>query len=315
MARNPDIDIAKGIGILLVMGLHSGFHQQWMATFEMPLFFLLSGVFFKADLPFKQFLMKKVNTLLIPYIFFESPKLVYDLWYFLSHDSSLIDCYVNSSLPTTTWFILCLFEIQLISYAIFKVSKKIIWLASVALLFSIAGYWLSRSGVDNFLFLCSAVTGTSFFLLGYLAKSGITARWKRTFLIPLGGIMLMLCHMIWSFDKPDVFYRGNMLDDYWSLVIAMALAGSTGVILISKSIRSRFLQFFGRYSLIILGTHLYIFVTLERINANLPPIVLFTTGVLLEIPIIIALRKYMPRFCGILPLLKNNIPNVMPQLK
>lgn len=72
--RYNDIDIAKGIGILLVMGLHCGFHQLWMATFEMPLFFILSGCFFNTSTTFKKFVIKKFNTLLIPYLFFESPK-------------------------------------------------------------------------------------------------------------------------------------------------------------------------------------------------------------------------------------------------
>lgn len=37
--RNTYIDIAKGIGIIMVLGLHTGFHFEWMTPFEMPLFF------------------------------------------------------------------------------------------------------------------------------------------------------------------------------------------------------------------------------------------------------------------------------------
>lgn len=67
--RFQHIDIAKGIGILLVIALHTDFHQEWMTTFEMPLFFLLSGLFVKIDMPFREYAIKKINTLLVPYIF------------------------------------------------------------------------------------------------------------------------------------------------------------------------------------------------------------------------------------------------------
>lgn len=305
MRRVTDIDIAKGIGILMVMGLHCGFHQDWMTTFEMPLFFILSGLFFKADMPFRQCLTKKINTLLIPYIFFEAPKLAYDFWYFASHDVSIIECYTSSSVPTTTWFILCLFEIQIACYAIFKVSNAKVWLISVAAALFLAGYRLSAAHIYNFLFLCSAVTGSSFFLTGYLAKKLITKSPEPVISAASGGIMLAICYLIWNIDHPNVFYRGNRLDDYLPLVIAMAFCGSAGIISLSKSFNSRFVEFFGRNSLIILGTHLYVFLIFERLNANLHPMLLFLTGVILEIPIILTLRKFLPYLCGIKPLFGN----------
>lgn len=57
--RNTYIDIAKGIGIIMVLGLHTGFHFEWMTPFEMPLFFFLSGVLFNEKIPFKLFMVKK----------------------------------------------------------------------------------------------------------------------------------------------------------------------------------------------------------------------------------------------------------------
>lgn len=59
--RNTYIDIAKGIGIIMVLGLHTGFHFEWMTPFEMPLFFFLSGVLFNEKIPFKLFVGKKTN--------------------------------------------------------------------------------------------------------------------------------------------------------------------------------------------------------------------------------------------------------------
>jgi len=69
------IDIAKGIGILLVVMGHndfalvSPFFYKFIYAFHMPLFFFLSGMFFKAELPFLKILRRRFETLLKPYLF------------------------------------------------------------------------------------------------------------------------------------------------------------------------------------------------------------------------------------------------------
>ena len=69
--RDISVDIAKGIGIILVCYGHckgTTFSYEVFA-FHMPLFFMLSGFFLKQD-SFKNFLYKKSRTLFIPFIFF-----------------------------------------------------------------------------------------------------------------------------------------------------------------------------------------------------------------------------------------------------
>lgn len=107
--RNTYIDIAKGIGIIMVLGLHTGFHFEWMTPFEMPLFFFLSGVLFNEKIPFKLFVVKKTNTLLLPFIFFEMPAWIYNISYALFHPGvSVSESMMNSAIPTAGWFLLCL---------------------------------------------------------------------------------------------------------------------------------------------------------------------------------------------------------------
>jgi polysaccharide biosynthesis protein PslL len=68
------IDIAKGIGILLValahadVSLFSPYLHRLIYSFHMPLFFFLSGYFFNPDLPFFVLLKKRFNTVLKPYL-------------------------------------------------------------------------------------------------------------------------------------------------------------------------------------------------------------------------------------------------------
>jgi len=68
------IDVARGIGILLValahadVSLFSPYLHHLIYSFHMPLFFFLSGYFFKPEIPFFLFLKKRFNTVLKPYL-------------------------------------------------------------------------------------------------------------------------------------------------------------------------------------------------------------------------------------------------------
>ena len=67
------LDVAKGIGILLValahadVSLFSPYLHKFIYSFHMPLFFFLSGYFFNPDTPFWKLLKRRFNTILKPY--------------------------------------------------------------------------------------------------------------------------------------------------------------------------------------------------------------------------------------------------------
>jgi len=69
------LDIARGIGILLVVlghndfGAISPFFHQVIYSFHIPLFFFLSGYFINASVPFFDFFKKRFHSVLKPYLF------------------------------------------------------------------------------------------------------------------------------------------------------------------------------------------------------------------------------------------------------
>ncbi|HUF00293.1 MAG TPA: acyltransferase family protein [Anaerolineales bacterium] len=69
------LDIARGIGILLVVLGHNDFEvislfiHQVIYSFHIPLFFFLSGYFINTSIPFFDFLKKRFNSLLKPFVF------------------------------------------------------------------------------------------------------------------------------------------------------------------------------------------------------------------------------------------------------
>ena len=73
--RIESIDIARGIGILLVVLAHNdfGYISQYghevIYSFHMPLFFFLSGYFIRTNISFFEFFKKRFHTLLKPFLF------------------------------------------------------------------------------------------------------------------------------------------------------------------------------------------------------------------------------------------------------
>lgn len=74
LERVEFIDIFRGIGILMMIMGHIGFGGEFdyfIHAFHMPMFFFISGYFYKQkDISIKKFIIQKSKTLLIPYITF-----------------------------------------------------------------------------------------------------------------------------------------------------------------------------------------------------------------------------------------------------
>lgn len=67
--RSRVLDITKGIGIVLVVWAHArGPFSRYMYLFHMPLFFLVSGYLFNRGCSLKEFILKKIKSLYIPFI-------------------------------------------------------------------------------------------------------------------------------------------------------------------------------------------------------------------------------------------------------
>lgn len=67
--RRTDLDIAKGIGILLVVWAHAKApYSSYMYLFHMPFFFLISGYLHSCNTKFGVFLRRKLISLYLPFV-------------------------------------------------------------------------------------------------------------------------------------------------------------------------------------------------------------------------------------------------------
>lgn len=135
--RDLHIDIAKGIGILAVIGLHTGFHVSAWVGWEMPLFFFISGIFAN---PYKKgFIISRINRLLVPACFFYTPIFLYNCAFYIINqgDISLYDCFMNCAIPSALWFLIALFYISLFHFVISQIINQKIWFVMIAILLSL----------------------------------------------------------------------------------------------------------------------------------------------------------------------------------
>ncbi len=130
-------DILKGIAITLVVIGHNlsnpSIPFQFIYSFHMPLFFFISGFFFKKKYCFdlKNLLIKKIKTLLLPYYLYGLASVIL---YCTLVDGNflLLDVLMfgnrmemtNAAFNTALWFLPCLFMVTMIFAVLYRVLKQ-----------------------------------------------------------------------------------------------------------------------------------------------------------------------------------------------
>lgn len=183
-------DLLKGVGILLVILGHIEIPHSLKTviySFHMPLFFFVSGCFFKS-VSIKTFLCKKWNQLLVPWLFFATVLFIflfvlsfYETHIFLTAlwqpINSVWDglCGNENSfvLYRTIWFLICLFEVSLLYFVIDKIISllcccKYLLVSILSILFYVLGYLMNVYGIDMPYFLDTTLSVFVYFHLGYL---------------------------------------------------------------------------------------------------------------------------------------------------
>lgn len=307
--RYLHIDIAKGIGILAVIGLHTGFHVPAWVGWEMPLFFLISGIF--ANPHKKGFIISRINRLLVPACFFYAPIFLYNCAFYLINqgDISLYDCFMNCAIPSALWFLIALFYISIFHFIISQFINNKIWLVTIAIISFTIGYLLYNWQVPQLLFINTSITSFFFYLIGNiycekLKSLSLINKWLSGL---LGFIMLISSWAIYTYSDSYIFYRNNELNADAYIIITVALLGIIGILLISVSLTdikflSIILNYFGKNSLVILCTHLYYLKLIQYFHFT--NIMQFGIVTICMIPTIYILKHYFPKLSGFQPLFK-----------
>jgi fucose 4-O-acetylase-like acetyltransferase len=278
------VDIAKGIGIILVVMGHndfaliSPFAHKLIYSFHMPMFFFMSGMFFKPDVPFWTFLWNRFNRILKP--FFSILLLIY----FASLSFSKISIVIVSRRLLKAmygsgsyidwvqlWFLPHLFAVSLFAYFFFKAVKRIhpvqlrwviLTIIYIVGVLSMKLFWpfeLNILGTTLTLYglpygVDMVIVSGFFFIVGYEVNRN---RRDAFFANPLTFLFsgMLLLFLVWYFPARIDFN----LRQFDSLMIntAEALIGILFVIALSRQIErlgrlSSALGYVGQASLIVL---------------------------------------------------------------
>lgn len=289
MSKRIDyIDIARGLGILLVVmghndfGYISPFAYKVIYSFHMPLFFFLSGYFLNASIPFFDYFKKRFSSLLKPYLF------TIFLIYFLNVSfekmsfQTALQRIVKSLYGTgyyidwvQLWFLPHLFVVSLFAFLFLAVfgrgnNRLIRWGALIVTL------GLSSLFLDDFYPFTLSVLGRQyelfglpfsldlvllsgfFFLLGSEVRQALSEKvFENIFLLLGAGAAMILMNI---FFAPVIDFNTRTYESYLINTVE-AVVGIFFVLALSRQIELRttriaaLFRYFGQASLFILLFH------------------------------------------------------------
>lgn len=275
--RFDDIDILRGLGIIIMVMGHVGFSgifDVWIHTYHMPLFFVISGFFFKKRENFnvKALIAKKAKTLLIPYLFFGIFHYVLWLFVFTEPEFNKLEPLmrlfsfntVHLPIAGALWFFTALFFCEifynLIVYSIKKENVTTILIVAVSMLVSLVTVFtdfrlpLTLDISLSCLVYYHAGRYLRLFVDKYSIREKCKLHYKKTFLI---SVVLMIINVILTFCNGYVNIKMG-----WHAFVPLtwinAFIGITSLYLFSVFVANKLsfmvkpLSFVGRNSIVYL---------------------------------------------------------------
>ncbi len=288
------LDMAKGVGIVLMVAGHLiGALQtidnkpyfspvyQFIASFHMPLFFIISGILLRItkeeEKDIRLILYRKAKTLLLPYASFSLMYFVINICTCIFYPdllrfSELWKYFIYSVTfrgVSVLWFLPALF----LGETLFLWCRKKTDDAGLLLLFTVTGFcicffspvlhwegWeanLALMAMGSLLHtLARGILACTFLLIGYQSARLLTAKEKPSPLFLLLGAAMLGADGVLCFLNGSVDLNYMVFNNFF-LYMLCACLGSFGVILVCKNMyQSWLLIFYGVNSLVIMATHM-----------------------------------------------------------
>ncbi len=317
------IDFMKCLCIMLIVMYHID-HEFFnylaphlndaLQAFRLPMYYFISGIFFKLYDGYADFTRRKVNNILVPFVFFV----------FFAFGMRLLELVVRMALgaepievrvaelvepftlrywPNTTplWFLLSLFWVNVIFYAMQRWIKPLWGILLTTAAVSVLGYELGVHKIELPLMLDTSLVALPYFVLGWgMKRIGAlqASSWDR---IGIVALLLVALPIYWLSDFTNLHFQ--ILPAYWKVYVLPFVAILALFWACKPLPRIPVLCHYGRYSLIILGTHPLILQPIRflLIRQGIEPgigltMMVFTLTMLLEWPLIWLLKTYAPRF-------------------
>ena len=264
------LDLAKGMAIFLMVCGHTsipGNVSNWIWSFHMPLFFLVSGMlFFPERYPsFGGFLKKRCRTLLLPWLVFSLVSVCY------APAESLTALSEGRNLGAL-WFLPVLFVTELLGYGIAKIQvgggriTAAIFLASV-------GFAMEKMEIHVPYNIEVSLYATLFYVVGLISRERIVKMESRWWYV----ILLLVVNIVLSQVLPRTDMAGNKCGLY-GLNAVNALVGTLMVFLFAKKMQTwsvrnwlrRFFLWAGANTIVVLGLSQVVNMSMKGMMESLP---------------------------------------------
>jgi fucose 4-O-acetylase-like acetyltransferase len=330
------LDFAKGVGISLVVLAHAMSSQvPFLYSFLMPVFFFVSGYVFRRK-PFGQLFLDKFNRLYVPFAFFFLCSWAFFLVPLLikgnsaatsAHVSLLGNLLIGDERNggnVPIWFLVCNFSMCLLYGIILNTisNRKVQTVLCIAL--GIGGTILFKYGIILPYKLDPAFSAILFFHLGNMARENdwITkvSNLKNTLLIPIVVLSFGISYYFsWlnlqtsGINKVNLIH--NIVGDYIPFTLTGLFVLVWFMVLCYKlGNQSVMLRYYGRNSMVILGTH-YVILKLVKdfaakytdVNTILFNVLISIFLMLFSLAIIQLAKRFVPALTGYDKLIKKRV--------
>ncbi len=258
------IDIAKGIAILCVFFGHTvstpSLLVKFVYLFHMPVFFMLSGYVFSNKRNFKDFLLVKLKTVVLPIftIGLAGAVLVGAVFQVVKHEDPgwkwlFLNPIVQYGTHSLLWYLAALFVLLLIFYGLTKLFKdRVKLLIPVSFLLGLVSYCFIRFvGITLPWSIDTALVALPFTAIGYgIKKADISQKIKHpAVLIVAAALCIAAGYFNYSYFG-SIDMHTNAYGNIFLFYIG-AVSGSIMVISLSMLINKNApLEYFGKNSLI-----------------------------------------------------------------
>ncbi len=301
-SRVDEIDVAKGIGIFLVVLGHivpeNTYLRAIIYSFHMPLFFFLNGLVAKKQYSFNQNKTERKNNfiksnskLIACYLFYSFVFILFDIVF-----SSLLNRSWKWDIINTVtlfginvlWFITAIIIAKnLGSVIINRINKKRIILVISIFLFLLVNslsivivrpsHGAGRIIVNAIVAVSRGVLGCSFWLLGYCLKEKVISLFHKLDVTKCALISTMLMLVLMSLSYYN-YSRGKVIDihllkiPFGSMLYLTSILGTFATLVFSRVLVlckiSSFAIFLGKNTLMIMIIHEYLVAKLLRGLSN-----------------------------------------------
>lgn len=301
MRRYPYIDVARGIGMVLVVAGHAMGISMYLTCFFMQLFFVLSGYVYRSGKSYKQNMQRKTERLLIPYFLGSAALLgIYKLLGRTTREmvfSGVGILYSRSCLYNidtvaeknniffldiangAMWYLTSLFTAAIVYYAVIdaciKSKKKCI---GYIICFLAVSMCLAKLPILLPWSIDIAFTGAVLMIAGTLLEQNCSIKkWKKEWIFCIAVLFFILAKL-----NPGINISVRKYGIYggWS-VLLFILVGICGSILcmwagamIESLWLGKILAYIGKNTVVILIFHIFILQSIEVIakkTMELPP--------------------------------------------